>query len=121
MGRKRGAALAATVGAAGVLVAAAATQPAGGQAASASARTATPIRHLVVIFDENNSFDHYFGTYPHAANTDGTPFSAKPGTPTVNGLLQNDLLTHNPNHFNDGSTANPRRLNPSQAVTCDQD
>jgi len=24
--------------------------------------TATPIKHLVVIFDENISFDHYFGT-----------------------------------------------------------
>jgi len=23
--------------------------------------TATPIQHVVVIFDENNSFDHYFG------------------------------------------------------------
>src|SRR6201998_1732429 len=46
-------------------------------------RTATPIKHLVVIFDENESFDHYFGTYPFAANTDGTPFVAKPGTPKV--------------------------------------
>ena len=36
-------------------------------------RTATPIKHLVVIFDENVSFDHYFGTYPFAANTDGPP------------------------------------------------
>ena len=26
--------------------------------------TATPIKHLVVIFQENVSFDHYFGTYP---------------------------------------------------------
>ena len=25
-----------------------------------------PIKHLVVIFDENVSFDHYFGTYPFA-------------------------------------------------------
>lgn len=25
--------------------------------------TATPIKHLVVIFQENVSFDHYFGTY----------------------------------------------------------
>ena len=39
-------------------------------------RTATPIKHVVVIFDENESFDHYFGTYPYAANTDGTPFVA---------------------------------------------
>ena len=28
--------------------------------------TATPIKHLVVIFQENVSFDHYFGTYPNA-------------------------------------------------------
>jgi hypothetical protein len=48
--------------------------------------TATPIKHLVVIFQENISFDHYFGTYPHAANTGGQPFTALPGTPRVNGL-----------------------------------
>ena len=29
---------------------------------------ATPIEHLVVIFNENISFDHYFGTYPNATN-----------------------------------------------------
>ena len=34
--------------------------------------TSTPIKHVVVLFDENVSFDHYFGTYPYAANTDGT-------------------------------------------------
>ena len=50
-------------------------------AASASqyrvlAPTATPIKHVVVLFDENVSFDHYFGTYPSAANTDGSPFHA---------------------------------------------
>jgi phospholipase C len=28
----------------------------------------TPIKHLVVIFQENISFDHYFGTYPNALN-----------------------------------------------------
>jgi phospholipase C len=76
--------------------------------------TATPIQHVVVIFQENVSFDHYFGTYPNAANTDGNPFHAKPGTPTVNGL-SGALLTHNPNEYN------PQRLAPSQAVTCDQD
>jgi phospholipase C len=30
--------------------------------------TATPIEHIVVIFQENVSFDHYFGTYPTALN-----------------------------------------------------
>ncbi len=76
-------------------------------------RTATPIKHVVVIFDENVSFDHYFGTYPHAANTDGSPFQAKPGTPKVNGLTPK-LLTANPNEFD------PERLTPSEALTCDQ-
>ena len=76
--------------------------------------TATPIKHLVVIFQENVSFDHYFGTYPHAANTDGNPFHALAGTPSVNGLTP-ALLTHNPN------SANPQRLTPAQALTCDQD
>ena len=56
------------------------------RAAGRSRRTATPIKHVVVIFDENVSFDHYFGTYPFAANTDGSTFHARPGTPTVNGL-----------------------------------
>jgi len=46
----------------------------------------TPIRHVVVIFGENVSFDHCFGTYPKAANTDGPHFTAAPGTPAVNGL-----------------------------------
>jgi phospholipase C len=78
---------------------------------------ATPIKHLVVIFQENISFDHYFGTYPQAANTDGQPFHARPGTPSVNGLT-GTLLTANPNGVN------PRRYSPanvSDVLTCDQD
>jgi phospholipase C len=76
--------------------------------------SSTPIKHVVVIFDENESFDHYFGTYPNAANVAGEPaFQAKAGTPTVNGLNQT-LLTANPN------SANPQRLDRSQAWTCSQ-
>jgi phospholipase C len=41
--------------------------------------TATPIHHLVVVFQENVSFDHYFGTYPNAANVDGQRFTAGRG------------------------------------------
>jgi phospholipase C len=33
--------------------------------------TATPIKHLVVLFQENVPFDRYFGTYPHALNPAG--------------------------------------------------
>jgi phospholipase C len=75
----------------------------------------TPIKHLVVIFQENQSFDHYFGTYPHAANGPGEPaFTATADTPTVNGL-GNALLNANPN------SANPRRLSRGEALTCSQD
>ncbi len=77
------------------------------------ARTTTPIQHVVVIFGENISFDHYFGTYPNATNADGTPFTAARHTPKVNGLSKK-LLTDNPNAYN------PKRLAPSQALTCDQ-
>ena len=85
--------------------------------------TATPIKHLVVIFQENVSFDHYFGTYPFATNPDGEPrFLALPGTPTVNGL-QGALLVTNPNlnPTNGSGASNPFRLDRSQAATNDQD
>jgi phospholipase C len=87
----------------------------GGSGGGSRTATATPIKHLVVIFQENVSFDHYFGTYPHATNPSGEPaFHAAPNTPSVNGLTQ-ELLTNNPN------LDNPKRLDRSQAVTCDQD
>jgi phospholipase C len=79
-------------------------------------QTQTPIKHVVVIFQENVSFDHYFGTYPHAANPGGEPlFNAKDDTPRVNNLLAGGLLDENLN------SAKPFRLSRSQAVTCDQD
>ena len=86
-------------------------------------RTATPIEHLVVIFQENVSFDHYFGTYPNATNPRAEPhFKALPGTPVVNGFT-NALLNLNPNlnPANGSSASNPFRLDRSQAVTPDQD
>jgi phospholipase C len=85
----------------------------------------TPITHVIVLFQENESFDHYFGTYPNALNTDtsypssiGSTFSAYPGTPTVNGLTP-ELLNNNPN-LNAAGTAhvNPTRLAPANAMTC---
>ncbi len=83
----------------------------------AAAGTTTPIQHVVVIFQENVSFDHYFGTYPNAANTSGQSFTALPGTPSVDGFTP-ALLNANPNG------ANPRRYDPSNVndlLTCDQD
>jgi phospholipase C len=98
--------------------------PANKTLSTKDAATATPIRHLVVIFQENVSFDHYFATYPHAANPPGEPaFRAVSGTPTINGLF-GSLLTDNPNRRNmkNGVGAiNPFRLDRSQAATADQD
>jgi phospholipase C len=96
---------------------------AAGKPAASASSTATPIQHLVVIFNENISFDHYFGAYPYATNPGGEPrFVAAPNTPTVNGL-SNALLNANPNlnTANGTGAANPFRLDRSQAVTNDQD
>ncbi|MDP9149207.1 MAG: alkaline phosphatase family protein [Myxococcota bacterium] len=76
--------------------------------------TVTPVRHLIVIVQENVSFDHYFGTYPKATNPPGEPrFVAAPGTPTVNGLTD-FLLTSNPNGIN------PMRVDRRHVTQCDQ-
>ena len=89
-----------------------------------AAGAATPIKHLVVIFGENISFDHYFATYPTAANLVGDPasapkFMAAPDTPVPNGLgtvnSNSELLVTNPN------SAAPWRISPADAVTCDND
>ena len=84
--------------------------------------TTTPIKHVVVIFDENVSFDHYFGTYPFATNTDGTTFVAKPGTPT------GERAVHQDHQERPGRTAadqqpervQPAAADPREALTCDQ-
>lgn len=95
--------------------------------AQASPDTATPIKHVVVIFGENVSFDHYFATYPNAANIAGekvqgtgaaaSSFTAAANTPKdINTLANAGLLApNNPN------SVQPMRLTPGQAVTCDQD
>ena len=110
-------------------------------ARAAEPPTATPIKHLVVIFGENIAFDHYFGTYPSAQNNSGeNSFTAAPSTPKVNNLVTPldmgntsypvittpNLLTANPNSatgsgaaFNGAGAANPFRFYPSQAATED--
>jgi phospholipase C len=74
--------------------------------------TTTPIKHLVVLFQENVPFDRYFGAYPEALNPLGEPrFVAKSGTPTVNGLTA-ALREQNPN------SALPHRLDRTQQNVC---
>ncbi len=87
--------------------------------------SAQAIKHVVVIFGENISFDHYFGTYPNAVNNPGeTKFTAAAGTPIPNNYVAYPgLLTANPNlsAANGAGAANPFRLSPAQAATADQD
>lgn len=95
------------------------------------ARTVTPIKHLVIIFNENRSFDHYFATYPKATNPPGEPvFKAARNTPAVNNLAANAyvLLSHNANSINPNNVdakgdfigTNPFRLDRTQANTASQ-
>ena len=50
-------------------------------AQASTASTQSPIKHTIVIYQENRSFDSYFGTYPNASG-----FKSLPGTPSVNGI-----------------------------------
>jgi phospholipase C len=97
----------------------------GGNNGVDSLKTATPIKHLIVIFNENRSFDHYFGTYPNALNPEGEPvFEPAKNTPRdINNLLSNpSLLTNNPNlnPLNGAGASNPFRLDRTQANTASQ-
>src|SRR5271163_3812038 len=100
--------------------------------------TKTPIKHLIVVFNENRSFDHYFGTYPNALNVEGEPrFEPAKATPTqINNLLSSPaLLDANPNSnpnvvpsngatvtepSNGTNAANPFRIDRTQADTAGQ-
>ncbi len=88
-------------------------------------KTKYPIKHLVVIFNENRSFDHYFGSYPNAMNPEGEPLfePAKNTQRDINNLLSNPaLLDNNPNlnSLNGAAASNPFRLDRTQANTADQ-
>jgi phospholipase C len=97
--------------------------------------TATPIKHAVIIFGENISYDHYFGTYPNAANPAGEPAWPASTAPANNNLVapldptagftpipSPTLLTMNPNlnSANGTGAANPFRLGVASAWTKSQ-
>ena len=96
----------------------------GSKPGSGATPPSTAIKHIVVIYSENVSFDHYFATYPVAANPAGEPqFTAAEGTTTPAGL-SGALLSANPNESNaknGAGAANPFRLDRTEAATADQD
>src|ERR1700733_14982801 len=101
-------------------------------------KTKYPIKHLVVVFNENRSFDHYFGSYPNALNPEGEPLfePAKNTQRDINNLLSSPtLLDNNPNAnpnvvpsngqtvtqpSNGLNAANPFRIDRTQADTAGQ-
>jgi phospholipase C len=116
-------AVAATAISTGPVIAGKAAAPVAGSADTLT--TKYPIKHLVVVFNENRSFDHYFGTYPNALNVDGEPrFEPAKATQTdINNLLSSPGLTDNNPNLNSANgsvAANPFRLDRTQANTADQ-
>ena len=116
----------------GFQASAAATAPAARPKPAALIGTTTPIKHLVVIFQENVSFDHYFGTYPKAANTSGQPFKAAKAHPEGQrpGQHQGRRRPRQPADQQPeqgrlaATRSTPRRLDPANlndVLTCDQD
>ncbi len=90
------------------------------------------IQHVVVIFGENESFDHYFGTYPNVQTATGEVqlFTAAANTPIPNNYVSHpELLLSNPNAANAKNNvtinsvsypAQPFRLGRAQAWTASQ-
>jgi phospholipase C len=80
----------------------------GASAASAAgnlAQARAKIKHVVIIMQENRSFDTYFGTYPGA---DGIPMQNGAPTVCVNDPQTNQCVKpyHNPNDINAGGPHN---------------
>jgi len=72
----------------------------------------SPIKHVVVIFQENTSYDHYFGAYPYALNPPGEPVFVPFANTTQSNGFTPALLNHNPNLYN------PFRLDRSLEILC---
>jgi phospholipase C len=67
--------------------------------------TATPIRHVIIIMQENHSFDNYFGTYPTANGTLEDQITSK--LPPVDGLQNGTCVQYG------GGCISPRLANSS--------
>ncbi len=72
----------------------------------AAAQSTTPIQHVVVIMQENRSFDNYFGTYPGA---DGFPAGTCVPLDPANPLAGCVAPFHDPNNSNAGGPAHAER------------
>ena len=93
--------------------------------AAGTPATATPIQHLVVIFRENISFDHYFGTTRTPpilrANRSSQRLPGDADGQRLQGAACSTLNPESRTRRTDTGATNPFRLDRSQAATADQD
>ena len=78
--------------------------------ASAFGETSTPIQHLIVIVQENHSFDNYYGTYPTSNGTLDATLATQ--LEPVNGIPNGTCLPYGtgclaPYHTNSSIAQNP--------------
>ncbi len=71
---------------------------------------ATPVQHIVIIMQENHSFDNYFGTYPTANGTLVDNITSRL-TP-VNGIPEGVCLTYNTGCISPHLATSPYPDNP---------
>jgi phospholipase C len=73
------------------------------------------VKHVFIIYQENESFDHYFGTYPGADNLATAQARA-------HGLRQYDPIGHRwvtPFHITDGAISSPEHSRPALLAKMD--
>jgi phospholipase C len=79
---------------------------------AAVATTATPIQHVIIIMQENHSFDNYFGTYPTANGTLVTPITSQ--LPSVNGIPSSVCLPYIGDCVSPSLTTAASVMNPTE-------
>ena len=93
------------VGLIAITLLAVAATPAGAQSSSSSAADGLDkIEHVVIIMQENRTFDEYFGTFPGA---DGFPLDA-----------QGNIAVCIPNPFEPGACARPYHDPKERQIGC---
>jgi phospholipase C len=82
---------------------------------SLSTGTATPISHVIIVVQENHSFDNYFGTYPTANGTlvDDITSKLKP----VNGIPKNVCVPYGVTCVRPTLTTSSSPQNPNEGLT----
>jgi phospholipase C len=80
------------------------------QTTRGTSSTATPIQHIIIVMQENHSFDNYFGTYPTANGTLLDPITFQ--LQHVNGIPDRQCLPYQGSCISPLLTTSPDPSNP---------